>query len=272
LFDKLFGKKEEMEGIRYMEKMEKYCVFCLILLFLLFPLGAASAKTITVDDSGSADFTKIQDAVNVACDGDTIIVKDGTYAEDIKVNKSLTIQSENGTDRTIVKSRGLKFNITADEVEIVGFTITGVESLDNAGIKLHNVSGCEIADNNIINNYEGVALISSSNNYIVNNTLTGGCGRVVGYERGVILISSSNNYIINNTIEGNEYGLALSLSHHNFICFNDFANSRDVFFIFGSSDELSRNNYWNSPYKIKYIYKNKEIENYVGNHWVFWVL
>lgn len=259
LLDNLFVKKKEMEEISYMEKMGKYCVIYLILLFLLFSFGAASAKTITVDDSGGADFTKIHDAVNVACAGDTIIVKDGTYAEDVRVNKSLTIQSENGTDKTIVESPGLKFNITADEVEIVGFTITGVESLDNAGIKLHNVSGCEITDNNIINNYKSVALISSSNNRFVNNTLIGGAD---GYGWGVILISSSNNYIINNTIAGNKYGLALHCSHHNFICFNDFANSLDV--------PLSRNNYWNSPYKVKYIYKNKEIENYVGNHWVFY--
>jgi hypothetical protein len=70
LFDKLFGKKKEMEEMSYMEKMEKYCVICLLLLFLLFPLGAASAKTITVDDSGGADFTKIQSAVNTASEGD----------------------------------------------------------------------------------------------------------------------------------------------------------------------------------------------------------
>ena len=29
------------------------------------------------------DFTKIQDAVNVACAGDTIIVKDGIYTGDV---------------------------------------------------------------------------------------------------------------------------------------------------------------------------------------------
>jgi hypothetical protein len=105
LFDKLFGKKKEMEEMSYMEKMEKYCVICLLLLFLLFPLGAASAKTITVDDSGGADFTKIQSAVNTASEGDTIFVKDGIFVENVKINKSLIIRSESGYEGTIVETK-----------------------------------------------------------------------------------------------------------------------------------------------------------------------
>lgn len=34
--------------------------------------------------------------VNNASAGDTIIARDGTYTENVDVNKSLTIQSENG--------------------------------------------------------------------------------------------------------------------------------------------------------------------------------
>ena len=51
--------------------------FCLIPLLLLFSIGIASAQTWYLDDSGGADFTKIQDAVNASSDGNTIIVKDG---------------------------------------------------------------------------------------------------------------------------------------------------------------------------------------------------
>ncbi len=41
-----------------------------ILLVLLCAIGTATAKTWYVDDSGGADFTKIQDAVNAAADGE----------------------------------------------------------------------------------------------------------------------------------------------------------------------------------------------------------
>ncbi len=48
---------------------------------------AAGPKTWYVDDSGGADFTTIQAAVNAATDGDTIIVRDGTYPENVVVGK-----------------------------------------------------------------------------------------------------------------------------------------------------------------------------------------
>jgi hypothetical protein len=50
--------------------------FCLILLLLLFSIEIASAKTWYLDDSGGANFTKIQDAVNASSDGNTIIVNE----------------------------------------------------------------------------------------------------------------------------------------------------------------------------------------------------
>ncbi|MCW3141394.1 MAG: hypothetical protein DRP27_05155 [Thermotogae bacterium] len=44
-----------------------------LLLFFAF-VGTASGKIWYVDDCGGADFTKIQDAINVANENDTIYV------------------------------------------------------------------------------------------------------------------------------------------------------------------------------------------------------
>ena len=98
-----------------------------------FPPGPVAGKTWHVDDDladyPNADFTKIQDAVNAASAGDTIIVYPGTYTENVDVNKDhLTIQSENGADSTIVQAANPDdhvFEVTADYVNITGFMVKG---------------------------------------------------------------------------------------------------------------------------------------------------
>jgi pectin methylesterase-like acyl-CoA thioesterase len=54
---------------------------------------AIAAKTWHVDDDGAdyseANFTTIQDAITASSDGDIIIVYDGTYQENIIINKSI---------------------------------------------------------------------------------------------------------------------------------------------------------------------------------------
>ncbi len=61
-------------------------------LFLVIPY---QARTITVDDDGpAADFNNIQDAINYSWHGDTIIVRPGTYNENIYFNsRAITLTS-----------------------------------------------------------------------------------------------------------------------------------------------------------------------------------
>ena len=66
--------------------------FVVLLAMLIFVnIGCASASVIYVPD----DYVKIQWAVDNADTGDTIIVRDGTYPNNIIVRNSLTIMAEN---------------------------------------------------------------------------------------------------------------------------------------------------------------------------------
>jgi hypothetical protein len=69
------------------------CAFVLSILVLVFAgiMPVAASMTWYVDDSGGADFTSIQWAVDNASAGDTIIVRDGTYIENVDVNEQLTL-------------------------------------------------------------------------------------------------------------------------------------------------------------------------------------
>jgi hypothetical protein len=57
-----------------MDKKYRILIICAAILVLCF-VGTASAKTWYVDDDGGGNFTGIQDAINSASDGDTILDK-----------------------------------------------------------------------------------------------------------------------------------------------------------------------------------------------------
>ena len=120
------------------------------------------------------DYSTIQAAVDAAPAGDTIIVRDGTYTENVNVNKRLTIQSENGSASTIVQAANPNdhvFEVRADFVNISGFTVEGAEGNKKEGIYLRNANYCNISNNNASNNNGGIILEYSSNNVLRNNTI-----------------------------------------------------------------------------------------------------
>ena len=121
-----------MSRLKYIIMSAKwaFCVlFCLFAFSFLFIIAVANAKTLYVDDDGGAGvFSRIQDAVDAAYPGDTIIVREGNYIENIDVGKSLRIFAEEGYEYTFVfaaDSSAHIFEVKARDVNISGFTIMG---------------------------------------------------------------------------------------------------------------------------------------------------
>ena len=132
-----------------------------LFLFLVFAFKVEAA-TVIVPDS----YSTIQQAVNAASDGDTIVIRDGVYIENIKINKSIIIKSENGPSNCIVEALDTNksvFNILADGVRLEGFTIKNTNCSVCAGVLLNNSSNSAIANCIITNSSMGVCLIRSSN-------------------------------------------------------------------------------------------------------------
>ena len=168
--------------------------------------------------------TPIQAAEDNAAEGETVCVKDGSYNENVVVNKQrLTIRSENGTANCIVNAAvetSHVFNVTANFVNLTGLSITGATG-DAAGIS-HEGAGshCNFSYNNITANFNGIFLANTNNNTILGNTLTGN-------NCGICLESSNNNTITGNTANSNgESGIHLQNSNDNEISGNDAIENR----------------------------------------------
>ncbi len=156
-----------------------------ITMLALLLAGSANAANLTVCPSGCA-YSSIQKAIKASSNGDTILVKSGTYFENVKVNKKLTLR---GIGNPVVDARGSGSAITlaANGITLEGFTATGA---GDEGIKIFSNNNMLIG-NNASNNYDGISMWYSSNNTLSNNS------------GSISLFRSSNNTIYNNIFNTN---------------------------------------------------------------------
>lgn len=178
----------------------------MVIVFLLIEIRYGCANTITVDDDGEADYKVIQQAIDNASKGDTIVVFPGTYYENVVVNKSVKLIGY-GNENSIVDGggRGDVISIMADNVNISGFFITGSgDETQDAGIKV-NSRVINIENNICKNNQNGIYLDASSKCTIINNNITN------NLKFGMRLQNPKDCTIDNNTcISNKEYGIYMS--------------------------------------------------------------
>ncbi|MCW7078558.1 MAG: right-handed parallel beta-helix repeat-containing protein [Canidatus Methanoxibalbensis ujae] len=239
-------------------------------------VGIASATIIYVPDN----YAKIQWAVDNATDGDTIIVRDGIYVENIDITKSLTIKSENGSENCIVEAENSGdhvFEVAADHVHIRGFTVKGATGYGHfagfaeitgptniAGIFLYYANYCNISNNNCSNNGDGISLWHSNESSILNNNCSNN-------EAGISLYYSNNNDILKNYCSNRWAGIHLWFSHKNNILDNKcHFNTYGILLGYSNNNNISTNKcYSNDWYGIKldsYSNNNSVLKNIFLNN------
>jgi parallel beta-helix repeat protein len=245
---------------------------CLTLLVLVLPAAPVlAATTWYVDDDPGADFTTIQAAIDAASAGDTIIVKDGTYTENVFVEtEGLIIQSENGAASTIVQAADPELDVLlvgADNVTIDGFTVQGCTMEYYGGITLWtdggDTTGCVIRNNHCSNNDCGVLLIDAYNTTVESN-IASDC-RI-----GIGISDAGSNLVTNNTITDNDYGVGIGgqFASSNTLYLNNFMNDT-VSHVLDDNDPPGSGeaNFWNSPAPVDYSYGGSAYNGQVGNYW-----
>jgi len=209
-----------------------------------------------VGGTGQNNFTRIQDAIDNASDGDTVFVFSGVYSDffpngqwgySILINKEITLIGENKYN-TIINGNGQRdvVRITSHRVNIKGFTIQNSGGVLYGGIKVVDYYGMiTIQDNIIKNNSNGIYLFLNAEIIIKNNIIekntngvyifdvrwctvinniisnnTNGIYHIYGSTDGI----EPENEIFENIIRDNVIGLKCDNSR-NFVRFNNFINN-----------------------------------------------
>lgn len=219
----------------------------LITLAFFLAIGfstTATAKTISVDDNGPADFDNIQAAIDEAANGDVIVVKRGRYTgkgnRDIDFSgKAVTVRSTNPNDPNIVAStiidcngseysehRGFHFHTGEDPNAVVaGFTITRGVTGSGGGILCTNGSSPTIKNNIIKSNYilydydggGGIGCWDGASPIISNNIICDNYCEPGGGGGGIHCYEAGSPKIVSNVFIGNHanFGGAIEFAHSN---------------------------------------------------------
>lgn len=220
----------------------------------------ASSEVIYVPE----DFTKIQDAINNASSGATIIIANGTYREFLTINKPLTLLGQ-GSDVTIIDGNGAQsaISITADNVTIEHLTVTntGAGPLVS-GVHANKCNGVIISDTKIAKTDYGLTVSFLTNsvfseNIIGNNT------------NGVLVLYSNDNVFSNNIIQSNSEGISIYYSNNNVFSGNTFSNNAEGVFVLSPSN---RNRFYHNNFQdsVQVTEESPNIWSYneEGNYWV----
>ncbi len=256
--------------------------------------------TLYVDDDGSADYTRIQDAINAANPGDTIFVYNGLYPENITVDKEVHITGESRSD-TIVKindtvlpsARSPEYYpigmVTADSVVIESLSIL---ILGDAGNSVYNGFILQDCSNVVIQNCDIKALwmpdlslvqggaikiigetATTSNNQIIGCDITP--GGPYGTVEGITLFNTRDTTISGCTIYENAVSVRIDETSQGTIIENCimyqsvYSDNGDGIKIFGSENIIVDNDIFNFTSAIRlYGSYNKIVNNdiYANKH------
>jgi len=196
-----------------------------IMLILILILSSAASGVTVVDDDGVGDFTKIQDAINASEMGDEIVVKNGTYPENLLVDKSVVLR---GQGNPVIKGSGLSeplITITSENVTLEGFTFSGGESDSfDSGAVLVLADGSRIMNNTIFGSSGNGLCLRDSGDHLA-------AGNLIRDNRygGISALGANNNELFGNRIFSNgKWGINMEECGYNMLVDNDVSENYEV--------------------------------------------
>ncbi|MCP4305012.1 MAG: hypothetical protein GY788_09095 [bacterium] len=205
-------KERTIRVTSILRQVSQVVAFTLVLGGLtMLPTGTAAADTIAVP----GDYSTIQQAIDAAIDGDTIVVAAGVYSERIDfLGKEITVESSSGSLVTAIDGGGIgpvvtmAFDDDSTAAVLRGFTIqNGTNDSWGGGIFIDE--GAPLVESNIVQNNTawdgaGIAAIKSSavikDNIVRDNSTFDG---QVNEGGGIYIGGVGHVEVLSNTIRDN---------------------------------------------------------------------
>jgi len=214
-------------------------------------------------------FDKIQDAINKATEGDTIKVFEGTYSENIVINKtSLDVFGEDRSLTTIDASNsGNAVTISNASVDLSSFTIKDSGTVTDNAVVYINADNCIIYDTIITSGKHGIFINNSNSTKIYINTINSNNGD------GIYLNKSHHNEITDNTITSNNNGIFAYNSSHNTISNNPSIKQNSANGIFLNetcmNNVISSNNISSNTKNGVFLHDNCNYNTQISNNDIY---
>jgi len=195
-------------------------------------------------------FETIQYAIDFSSDGDTVMVLDGVYSENITINeKSITVRGSGNPDNIIIDGGHVGSTITVtgiifNSVSVENLTISNGTSENGGGIFAQDIAltlkQIIVRENTALGNGGGVYLLGAqteiSNSLIISNNAINGGG--VSCE-SFAFCSLWNNTISNNLSSENSGGLYLNDGGQSEIINSIVTNNGENNIVIGDAEETS---------------------------------
>ncbi len=220
-----------------------------------------------VGGSGPGNYTRIQDAIDNASEGDNVFVYSGWYNESILINKSIILSGQD-RDTTIITGGedSEVIRIQESDVEFKRFTIQKHNETNIIGIMISDCWSSHIYENTVKSCYFGILVTESESLIVSNNTILDCSYGIVNVITGNVTITDNRidgngegsgievqatmfkNYIKRNTITNNSLGINLLFTFFTIVQENNFLENQQQAFFISSFFSVWHQNYWNQSH------------------------